>query len=57
MIQRAASTSSSTTEGAASSFKNNALPIGATAFAIGSTAWYWQMFGRTADAMTPAEEG
>jgi ubiquinol-cytochrome c reductase cytochrome c1 subunit len=37
--------------------KNNALPIGATVFAISSTAWYWHHFGRSVDAMTPAEEG
>ncbi|KAF1950715.1 cytochrome c1, mitochondrial precursor [Byssothecium circinans] len=54
---RAASTSSSTAEGAASSWKTNALPAGATAIAIGTTAWYYHLYGRNVDAMTPAEEG
>ncbi|PVH95709.1 cytochrome c1, mitochondrial precursor [Periconia macrospinosa] len=54
---RAASTSSSTAEGTASSWKTNALPAGATAFAIGTTAWYFHLYGRNVDAMTPAEEG
>ncbi|KAJ4300861.1 cytochrome c1 [Kalmusia sp. IMI 367209] len=54
---RAASTSSSTAEGAASSWKTNALPVGATAFAIGTVAWYAHIAGRDVDAMTPAEEG
>ncbi|KAF2033829.1 hypothetical protein EK21DRAFT_97944 [Setomelanomma holmii] len=54
---RAGSTSSTSTEGAASTLKSNAFPIGATVFAIGSTAWYYQQFGRSVDAMTPAEEG
>ncbi|KAH7560296.1 hypothetical protein BM1_03930 [Bipolaris maydis] len=44
-------------EGAASAWKNNALPAGATIFAVGSTAWYWHLYGRDVDAMTPAEEG
>ncbi|EFQ92970.1 hypothetical protein PTT_09805 [Pyrenophora teres f. teres 0-1] len=56
VIQRFASTSSSA-EGAGSAWKNNALPAAATIFAVGSTAWYWQLYGRNADAMTPAEEG
>lgn len=56
VIQRFASTSSSA-EGAGSAWKNNALPAAATIFAVGSTAWYWQLYGRHADAMTPAEEG
>ncbi|KAH9860318.1 cytochrome c1 [Plenodomus biglobosus] len=53
---RPASTSSSA-EAAGSAWKNNALPAGATAFAVGSIAWYWHLYGRNADAMTPAEEG
>ncbi|CAN9403853.1 unnamed protein product [Alternaria sp. RS040] len=44
-------------DGAASAWKNNALPAGATIFAVGSTAWYWHLYGRQVDAMTPAEEG
>jgi ubiquinol-cytochrome c reductase cytochrome c1 subunit len=55
VLQRFASTSSSA-EGAGS-FKANALPAGATIFAVGSTAWYWHLYGRDVDAMTPAEEG
>ncbi|KAL6709627.1 cytochrome c1 [Coniothyrium glycines] len=51
---RAASTSASAAENA---FKNNALPAGATALAVGSIAWYWHLYGRNVDAMTPAEEG
>ena len=54
---RSASTSSSTADGAASSWKTNALPVGATAFAIGTVAWYYHLYGRNVDAMTPAEEG
>jgi ubiquinol-cytochrome c reductase cytochrome c1 subunit len=53
---RFASTSASA-EGAGSAWKNNALPAGATIFAVGSTAWYWHLYGRDVDAMTPAEEG
>ncbi|CAN9217970.1 unnamed protein product [Alternaria alternata] len=53
---RFASTSSSA-DGAASAWKNNALPAGTTIFAVGSTAWYWHLYGRQVDAMTPAEEG
>ncbi|KAF2280733.1 cytochrome c1, mitochondrial precursor [Westerdykella ornata] len=54
---RSASTSSSTAEEAASSWKTNALPVGATMAAIGSVAWYYHLYGRNVDAMTPAEEG
>ena len=56
LAQRSASTSSSTAEGA-SSWKTNALPVGATAFAIGTVGWYAYIAGRDVDAMTPAEEG
>ncbi|KNG49279.1 map microtubule affinity-regulating kinase 4 [Stemphylium lycopersici] len=55
-LLRFASTSASA-EGAGSSWKNNALPASATIFAVGSTAWYWHLYGRDVDAMTPAEEG
>ncbi|KAF2876292.1 cytochrome c1, mitochondrial precursor [Massariosphaeria phaeospora] len=54
---RSASTSNSTTEAAASSWKTAALPTGATVFAIGSVAWYFQLYGRNVDAATPSEEG
>lgn len=57
VAQRPASTSSSAAEGVASSWKTNALPAGATAFAIGTVAWYAYIAGRDVDAMTPAEEG
>ncbi|KAF2993315.1 cytochrome c1 [Curvularia kusanoi] len=53
---RSASTAS-TAEGAGSSWKNNALPAGATVLSIGSVAWYLHLYGGSADAMTPAEEG
>jgi ubiquinol-cytochrome c reductase cytochrome c1 subunit len=53
---RFASTSTSA-DAAASAWKNNALPAGATIFAVGSSAWYWHLYGRQVDAMTPAEEG
>jgi hypothetical protein len=55
--QRPASTSSPAAEEAASSWKTNALPAGATVFAVGTVAWYYHLFGRNVDAMTPAEEG
>ncbi|KAF2178500.1 cytochrome c1, mitochondrial precursor [Zopfia rhizophila CBS 207.26] len=54
---RPASTSSSTAEEAASSWMTTALGSGATVFAIGSVAWYYHLYGRNVDAMTPAEEG
>jgi ubiquinol-cytochrome c reductase cytochrome c1 subunit len=54
---RATSTSSSAAEEAASSWKTTTLPVGASMFAIGSVAWYYHLFGRNVDAMTPAEEG
>jgi ubiquinol-cytochrome c reductase cytochrome c1 subunit len=56
-LQRHTSTASSTAEQAAASWQKNALPAGATVFAIGSTAWYFHLYGRNVDAMTPAEEG
>ncbi|KAF2196760.1 hypothetical protein GQ43DRAFT_444831 [Delitschia confertaspora ATCC 74209] len=55
--KRPSSTSSSTAEEAASSWKQTAVQTGATAFAIGSIAWYYHLYGRNVDAMTPAEEG
>jgi hypothetical protein len=55
VTQRSATTASSA-EGAGS-WKNNALPASATVLAVGSVAWYWHLYGRNADAMTPAEEG
>jgi ubiquinol-cytochrome c reductase cytochrome c1 subunit len=57
VLQRPASTSSAAAEEAASAWKSKALPTGATVFAIGTVAWYWHLFGRNVDAMTPAEEG
>jgi hypothetical protein len=38
-------------------WKNVATGGAAAAFAVGSGAWYYHMFGRSAHAMTPAEEG
>ncbi|EON66673.1 cytochrome c1, heme protein, mitochondrial [Coniosporium apollinis CBS 100218] len=52
---RSASTSSTTAE--ASSWKSTAAGSAATAIAIGSIAWYYQLLGREAHAMTPQEEG
>ncbi|ORY09279.1 cytochrome c1, mitochondrial precursor [Clohesyomyces aquaticus] len=54
---RSTSTSSSTAEEAASSWKTTALGSGATVFAIGTVGWYYHLYGRGVDAMTPAEEG
>lgn len=56
VLQRSASTSSSTEE-AASSWKSTLSVSAATTFAIGSIAWYYHLYGRNVHAMTPAEEG
>ncbi|RYP54913.1 hypothetical protein DL768_000477 [Monosporascus sp. mg162] len=37
--------------------KLNIAAAASTAFAIGSVAWYYHLYGPTAHAMTPAEEG
>jgi len=56
LCQRAASSSSS---GAAteSPLRLNIAAAAATAAAAGSIAWYYHLYGPTADAATPAEEG
>ncbi|OTA89706.1 hypothetical protein M434DRAFT_398422 [Hypoxylon sp. CO27-5] len=54
--KRSISTSSSgaSTE---SPLKLNVAAAASTALAIGSVAWYYHLYGSTAHAMTPAEEG
>lgn len=56
-LVRQRSVSTSTAEEAAASWKSTALPTAATVFAIGSVAWYYNLYGRNVDAATPAEEG
>ena len=34
-----------------------ALAAAATVFALGTSGWYYRLYGRDVDAMTPAEEG
>jgi len=53
--KRNASTSSGSET--ASQWKNTAMGSAATVLAVGSVAWYYHMFGKSAFAMTPAEEG
>ncbi|OTA54277.1 hypothetical protein K449DRAFT_338882 [Hypoxylon sp. EC38] len=56
LTKRSISTSSSgaSTE---SPLKLNVAAAASTALAIGSVAWYYHLYGSTAHAMTPAEEG
>jgi len=54
--QRHASSSSSGST-AESPLRLNIAAAAATAVAAGSIAWYYHLYGPTADAMTPAEEG
>lgn len=49
--------SSSASEAASSPFYLTATASAATAASIGAAVWYYQVFGREAFAMTPAEEG
>lgn len=56
VLQRAASSSSSGST-AESPLRLNIAAAAATAVAAGSIAWYYHLYGPTADAMTPAEEG
>lgn len=56
VCQRAASSSSSGST-AESPLRLNIAAAAATAVAAGSIAWYYHLYGPTADAMTPAEEG
>ncbi|SPQ18908.1 866ed7dd-850e-4681-a341-67eff6f005fb [Thermothielavioides terrestris] len=53
---RAASSSSSGST-AESPLRLNIAAAAATTLAVGSIAWYYHLYGPTADAMTPAEEG
>ncbi|OBT77812.1 hypothetical protein VF21_03274 [Pseudogymnoascus sp. 05NY08] len=48
---------SSAAEAVNSPFKLTAAGTAATAVAAGSMAWYYHLYGSTAHAMTPAEEG
>jgi hypothetical protein len=54
--QRAASSSSSGST-ADSPLRLNIAAVASTAVAAGSIAWYLHLYGPTAHAMTPAEEG
>ncbi|RKU40117.1 cytochrome c1 [Coniochaeta pulveracea] len=54
VTKRAASTSSGAE---ASPVRLNIAAAASTAVAIGSIAWYYHLYGPTAHAMTPAEEG
>ncbi|KAH8815428.1 cytochrome c1 heme protein [Xylogone sp. PMI_703] len=54
--KRAASSSSSAAD-AASPLQMNLAAGAATAFAAGTAAWYYHLYGRELNAMTPAEEG
>lgn len=56
VCQRAASSSSSGST-AESPLRLNIAAAAATAVAAGSVAWYYHLYGPTADAATPAEEG
>jgi len=55
--KRASSSSSSSGDQASTLWKNAATGGAATAIAVGSIGWYYHMFGRSAHAMTPVEEG
>ncbi len=55
-IQRAASSSSSPSQ-QAPTLRPNLAAILSTSLAVGSIAWYYHLYGPTAHAMTPAEEG
>jgi len=55
--QRAASSSSSGASAESSPVGLNIAGVAATAVAAGSIAWYYHLYGPTAHAMTPAEEG
>ncbi|KAH8675348.1 cytochrome C1 family-domain-containing protein [Xylariales sp. PMI_506] len=47
----------STSSAAESSTRMNMATAASTAIAVGSVAWYYHLYGPTASAMTPAEEG
>lgn len=53
-VQRSISSSGASTE---SPMRLNMAAAASTALAIGSVAWYYHLYGSTAHAMTPAEEG
>ncbi|KAK3310353.1 cytochrome C1 family-domain-containing protein [Chaetomium strumarium] len=56
-ITKRAASSSSSGSAAESPFRLNIAAAAATTVAAGSIAWYYHLYGPTADAMTPAEEG
>ncbi|KAL1896192.1 cytochrome c1 [Ceratocystis pirilliformis] len=55
VAKRAASNSSNASE--ASSARLNMAAIASTGVAAGTMAWYYHLYGETADASTPADEG
>ncbi|KAK1757527.1 cytochrome C1 family-domain-containing protein [Echria macrotheca] len=57
LTKRAASSSSSGSTADASPLRLNLAAAAATTVAAGSIAWYYHLYGPTAHAMTPAEEG
>lgn len=59
IVQRTTTRNASSTasEAASSPFGLTATATAATIAAVGSAAWYYQVFGRDAFAMTPQEEG
>lgn len=56
-ITKRAASSSSSGSAAESPLRLNIAAAAATAVAAGSVAWYYHLYGPTADASTPAEEG
>ncbi|KAI9674411.1 MAG: cytochrome c1 [Caeruleum heppii] len=54
---RSATTSASSTEDAAAQRRTTIAASAATAFAAGSCAWYFHLYGSDVHAMTPQEEG
>ncbi len=55
-VQRSASSSSGPSVDA-SPLRLNIAAVTATAVAAGSAAWYYHLYGATAHAAAPAEEG
>jgi len=56
-VSKTASRNASSQSTAEASWKNTALLSSSGLLAVGSVAWYYHQFGRSAHAMTPAEEG
>ncbi|KAI0484910.1 3-deoxy-7-phosphoheptulonate synthase [Xylariaceae sp. FL0804] len=57
ILAESRSISSSSGASTESPMKLNMATAASTALAIGSVAWYYHLYGSTAQAMTPAEEG